>query len=77
MAKLLWNYSRYPGGTVVECWIEDPEVPSSNTNQGSQLQKKKGHNCEQQKGHNCEWQKKVIIVNDKKGHNCEWQKKRS
>ena len=43
------NYSlKFPGGTVVECWIEDPEVPSSNTNQGSQLQMKKDHNlyCE-------------------------------
>ena len=43
VVKLL---SRCPGGTVVECWIEDPEVPSSNTNQGSHLQMKKGHNRE-------------------------------
>ena len=26
-----------PGGTVVQCWTEDPEAPGSNTNQGSQL----------------------------------------
>ena len=37
-----------PGGTVVECWTEDPEVPGSNTNQVLQLDLHsiihKGHN---------------------------------
>ena len=38
---------------MVECWTEDPEVPGSNTNQGSQLQMTKMTN-----------DKKVTIVND-------------
>ena len=25
--------TKIPGGTVVECWTEDPEVPGSNTNE--------------------------------------------